>query len=387
MSITILTHTVVIFNLLVLSLILLSRKTKPHCILALLVLVPVPFFITHLVFAIFGYTPFTVQGIFPSSAISPLFGPLLLFYVEKVIHPKTSLLKPKNLIYVLHCSVPFFFWLRYLSFSAQEQLQYCDAVIAATDFEFIVFDILFIGHLFIFVPICYQRIKEHKQLLGEHFSYETKTQVEWMRQLILITFWLNVGSLAILAPIWLFWSSILLISMNIVLTLNVCTFYGFIIYQAVKHSTATDHKSRLVSIVNAEEGDYVTVLEALRDSKEPVQVSPAQMDMVADLFEKEQIYLEPNLKVKDIADKTGLPVYLVSNIFNIGFGKSFFDYVNEQRVSHACQLFLEKKYEHFTIEGVGFESGFNSKTAFFRAFKKYKAMSPAEYKKQVPVMS
>lgn len=385
MSITLLTHTVVIFNLLVLSLILMSRKTKPHAILALLVLVPVPFFITHLVFAIYGYTPFTVQGIFPSSAISPLFGPLLLFYVEKVIHPRTSLLKPKNLIYVLHCSVPFFFWIRYLSLSTQEQLQYCDAVIAATDFEFIVFDILFIGHLFIFVPICYKRINDYKQLLGEHFSYETKTQVEWMRQLILITFWLNAGSLAILAPIWLFWSSILLVSMNIVLTLNVCTFYGFIIYQAVKHSTATDHKSRILSSTHEEE-DYVTVLEELRDSKESVQISPAQIDLVADLFQKEQIYLEPNLRVKDVADKTALPVYLVSYIFNIGFGKSFFDYVNEQRVSHACQLFLEKKYEHFTIEGVGFESGFNSKTAFFRAFKKYKAMSPAEYKKQVPVM-
>lgn len=385
MSITLLTHTVVIFNLLVLSLILLSRKTKPHAILALLVLVPVPFFITHLVFAIYGYTPLTVQGIFPSSAISPLFGPLLLFYVEKVMHPRASLLKPKNLIYVLHCSVPLFFWLRYLSLSAQEQLQYCDAVIAATDLEFIIFDILFIGHLFIFVPICYKRIKDYKQLLGEHFSYETKTQVEWMRQLILITFWLNVGSLAILAPIWLFCSPILLISMNIVLTLNVITFYGFIIYQAVKHSTATDHKNRILSSTHEEE-DYVSVLEEHGDSKEPVQISPAQMQLVTDLFDKEQIYLEPNLKVKDIADKTALPVYLVSYIFNIGFGKSFFDYVNEQRVLHACQLFLEKKYEHFTIEGVGFESGFNSKTAFFRAFKKYKAMSPAEYKKQVPVM-
>ncbi|MEP5105706.1 MAG: helix-turn-helix domain-containing protein [Ekhidna sp.] len=38
-----------------------------------------------------------------------------------------------------------------------------------------------------------------------------------------------------------------------------------------------------------------------------------------------------------------------------------------------------KKYEHLSLLGIAFESGFNSKASFNRIFKEIKGKSPSQY--------
>ena len=67
--------------------------------------------------------------------------------------------------------------------------------------------------------------------------------------------------------------------------------------------------------------------------------------------------------------------YLENNIINENLYKNFFDFINTYRIEEMKkQLQGESKY---TILGIAYESGFNSKSSFNRIFKKYTGQTPS----------
>jgi AraC-like DNA-binding protein len=48
-----------------------------------------------------------------------------------------------------------------------------------------------------------------------------------------------------------------------------------------------------------------------------------------------------------------------------------------------AKILLRDKLDKLTIEGIARESGFNSRASFYRAFKKYTAVSPSEFINQL----
>lgn len=59
---------------------------------------------------------------------------------------------------------------------------------------------------------------------------------------------------------------------------------------------------------------------------------------------------------------------------------NFNNYINSYRVALAKQILKSSKASTLSIEGIGVESGFRSKTTFYSAFKKNVNMTPAQYK-------
>ncbi len=99
---------------------------------------------------------------------------------------------------------------------------------------------------------------------------------------------------------------------------------------------------------------------------------------ISKIIEKE-LFLDLNITIDKIAIELGVPKYILSQYLNDNQGKSFSTFVNELRVEKAKALLQRNK--HFTIEGIGWESGFKSKSTFFKAFKKYTGKTPLEFKK------
>lgn len=100
---------------------------------------------------------------------------------------------------------------------------------------------------------------------------------------------------------------------------------------------------------------------------------------IAILFEKEKVYLNPNLKVSDIAAAIGTNRTYISAYFNKETQCTFYDYVNRYRIEYACKL-LENSDEK--ILQIAELSGFNSSQAFIRVFIKIKGISPNKYRKE-----
>jgi putative ABC transport system permease protein len=91
-------------------------------------------------------------------------------------------------------------------------------------------------------------------------------------------------------------------------------------------------------------------------------------------------YQDPDLNLPSLAGKLSLHPNELSKIINTVFRKNFNDFINEYRIAVVVQRMQDPAYDHLTLAGIAFESGFNSKTTFNRAFKQMTALSPAEYK-------
>jgi AraC-like DNA-binding protein len=92
------------------------------------------------------------------------------------------------------------------------------------------------------------------------------------------------------------------------------------------------------------------------------------------------LYKNPNIKLNDLANEINTSQHQLSQLLNDHLGKNFTLFINEYRIAEACQLLSTKS--HLTIEAIGEEVGFNSKSTFFSSFKKLKGSTPAVYQQE-----
>lgn len=91
-------------------------------------------------------------------------------------------------------------------------------------------------------------------------------------------------------------------------------------------------------------------------------------------------FLQPKYTLQNLAVDIGIGTSTLSGIINNNAHKSFIDYINEMRVEQAKTLLIDEQYSNYTIVSIGLESGFNSKSAFYNAFKKHAGCTPLVYK-------
>ena len=106
-------------------------------------------------------------------------------------------------------------------------------------------------------------------------------------------------------------------------------------------------------------------------------------ELIAKLNEavlSKEFYKNTNVKLNDIAKELLITPHKLSQLLNDNLGKSFAVFINECRVHEAKRLL--KNNSQFTLEAIGFEAGFSSKSTFYATFKKVTNQTPSEYKKQ-----
>ena len=129
--------------------------------------------------------------------------------------------------------------------------------------------------------------------------------------------------------------------------------------------------------------------------KDPVEdkykgslLKTSQLDLnekkLAELMKIAKPFLNPQLTQKSLAADMSLSTKDLSRLINERFEKNFFDFVNCYRVEEFKRLIDQPENNHLTILAIAYEAGFNSKTTFNTAFKKFTGMTPAQYKKDLP---
>lgn len=98
---------------------------------------------------------------------------------------------------------------------------------------------------------------------------------------------------------------------------------------------------------------------------------------IIQLMETQQVYLNQDLKVKDVADSLNVSSNTISACINAQKGCSFNQFVNEYRVEHAKKLLSEAT--DMKISHICHESGFASEATFFRVFKTTTGLTPKEW--------
>lgn len=118
------------------------------------------------------------------------------------------------------------------------------------------------------------------------------------------------------------------------------------------------------------------VTKTINISKE----SEKSIEQLMSLMISEKPYKNPDLKITDIAKNLDISSHELSKLINENLQSSFTEFINKYRVDEAKLLITEKS--NYTIEAIGNISGFNSKSAFYKAFKIHTGTTPSKYESQ-----
>lgn len=111
----------------------------------------------------------------------------------------------------------------------------------------------------------------------------------------------------------------------------------------------------------------------------PVENGPELLKKVNTLMVTRKPFTNQGLKLDELAAQTNMTRHTLSRLLNEEYSHGFSQYVKEYRVREAQRLIATRP--ELSLEGIGYEAGFRSKSAFFEAFKKVVSCTPAEYKK------
>ncbi len=95
--------------------------------------------------------------------------------------------------------------------------------------------------------------------------------------------------------------------------------------------------------------------------------------------EKENFFLSSSATLKELAKALHANPNYISQVINDKTELNFNDFINRYRVEAAKEKLVDPTFSNLTIEAIGNLVGFNSKSAFYTAFKKHTKLSPKAY--------
>ena len=95
--------------------------------------------------------------------------------------------------------------------------------------------------------------------------------------------------------------------------------------------------------------------------------------------EDTRVYLNPDLNMDFLSRELDIPKYQLTEVLNTVIGRNFFQFINAYRVEEVKAMLLNPK-NNFSIEAIGYECGFSSKSSFYKEFKRITGLTPVAYK-------
>jgi len=134
---------------------------------------------------------------------------------------------------------------------------------------------------------------------------------------------------------------------------------------------------------------YASVDNTPGDDAAPERQSPGEARQLSDsqvcleikaTMEKKRYYLNQDLSIHDFAKAINISSRTISSCINQSFGVNFNEWVNNFRVERALELMKDQKSKNLSIEGIGSDSGFKSRSARYIAFKKKTGYTPGHFR-------
>jgi AraC-like DNA-binding protein len=123
-----------------------------------------------------------------------------------------------------------------------------------------------------------------------------------------------------------------------------------------------------------EESIRPTVSGIKEEKKQEIQ------EKLTALMDDKKLYTDSLISVGKLAKQIGEPAYVISQVINEKMDATFYDWIAQYRVEEAKRLMTDPKTNQYTVEQIAEEVGYNSKSAFNKAFKKFTKKTPSEYR-------
>lgn len=294
-----------------------------------------------------------------------LYGPLILLYVLYLTRPGFSL-KPLHTIHLLpFIAAAVYFAVTFYLHPGDEKISMFYARTQSITFEDYFWSLSAIVYNLIYLILSVFALKKHKNRIQQVFSNTEKINLRWLQFLLL-----GLIGLFVLNSVF---DILYLAGVAGETGLTVMAVAGTILIYVIGYRGLVQPE-----IFTFEE-------PAPRAGEETSSGLAAEQierlsSRIEQLMHQEKPYLDPSLTIKDLADQADIPDYKLSAVINDHFDKNFFEFVNRYRIEEAKQRLKDPGYENFTILAIANDVGFNSKSSFNTAFKRFTQMTPSQFR-------
>jgi len=320
--------------------------------------------------------------------IDLLYGPLIYLYVLQLTNPKDPGAATRNYWHFLPALIGFVLLLPFFLLDGAEKLELTETLRKGGTIEnasahmmlvehgvtlFMLGTIVQLGLYFLFMI---KRLIKHSKSIKNEFSDIDKINLVWLRNLLLglsCIYLLYLGDqffpdlmgmnilgdlITVIAVILIYTMGYLGLRQPAIFTRAFVAQQTTTTVESVKQTVEKYHRSGL---------DKETSLVFLNE--------------LASHMETNKPYLEGDLVLPQLARQLGISANYLSQVINEQLGVNFYDFINSYRVEEAKRLMKNTGQKNTNILNMALDSGFNSRSAFYTAFKKATSMTPTQFRK------
>jgi AraC-like DNA-binding protein len=223
----------------------------------------------------------------------------------------------------------------------------------------------------IYVYFTYRLLRQHRKNIINQFSYQEKINLDWIQYLFL-------GMAMIWTVIW-FRGNDNLIFLSVVIFVIFLGYFGIKQVGIFTNNLPIENDNIPVEI-------EVEKTKKYEKSSLTEEMSESIHIQLQKIMQEERLYENPELSLNDLSNHLNVHPNNLSQVINANEGKTFFDYINYHRVEAFKKMVKLPQNQKYTLLGLAYDCGFNSKTSFNRNFKKATGFAPSEYLKQLNIV-
>ena len=357
-------------------------KAKNHLSKKLLI----PFFTSAFFFLLYYYSylhKLRILGaiaVFFGHGMGFLLGPLLLFQLKSLAEPKLKIL-PSTYLQLLPFLLVWLFVSIPLSLSMAGFYREFVTWYAAHDYYINIPENIFFLY---YIGKAYRYQRQINASILRHYSNLKSKDLNWHKNLLLgLAIVVILDTFCSLYELYfpmISWNIGTLIAFCFVLLYTFLGYKGMIQSQILLPEFLIDNAPQIV----------LKRIDELIPPKKNIgpldNYTEEQIEQLKEnlfyLLEHKKPYLDESLSLTDLAEEMRISSKKLSELLNQHLNKSFYQLINEYRIKEVIARMFLPEYDKYTLAGLAYECGFQSKATFNRIFKQKTGKSPSTYKQE-----
>ncbi len=315
-----------------------------------------------------------------------LFGPCIYLYIKTLTQPEEF--RRKELLHFIPALISILLLLPFYQLDFESKWRIVDHYLTtsswpdAVSFVLPVYIVTAGVSFMLYLLAGYRLLRAHQSRVKHYFSYAEKVTLSWFSHF----FWVFAIFLGFFLVFVLSLDSLEIVS-HIAHVLYIFTLFaiyylgiGALLQPAIYAQNPTS--SQPATRLNSGSGPDCCSDSSIKYQKSALdQQRQRQINLrLQQLMEDEKPYLNADLTLPKLAQALSISRNHLSQTLNDYLGLNFFEFIAGYRVAHAKMLLIHAENAHLTILDVAIESGFNSRSAFYSAFKHHTGMTAAHFK-------
>jgi len=293
-----------------------------------------------------------------------LMAPSLYLYILAILNRSPVFFQWKMLLHLIP-TIPFIIFNIYiLSLSQSERIAWFIKDFSTGTLETNVLNIVLYTQIPIYLIICYFMVKKQLKISPKVVIDNVSLDISWMKLFLIM----NIAFVLISAPLCFYFANE---RANIIigeLAMNIQFLYIF------SKSTWSNGIFSTETVSKFKNGEPTLKIDNY--------LADTYLNTLTEYMELQKPFLNEDCNLQFISDQTEISIHQISNVLNNKLKKNFSDYINEYRIEESKRLLKLDHSEKLTIEALGFECGFGSKSSFNKAFKKHTQLTPSQYRQK-----